>query len=149
MFMKRKIAVALSMVCLMLSISTVSYAKENQIGARSDVECENMMANSDGIQPFYVNTANIAAALRIDGRTAYCGAEVFAKKVCSIKVVLCLQHKEEGTWVNKISWASTSTAGGKTMYQSYDLIERGSYRVKVYATVGGEEVTCTSDTKTY
>lgn len=148
--MKQRIAVVLSAVCLMLSVSTVSYASEgSEIAEGSEEAYVDMVASSDGIQPYYINTSNIAAALDISGRTAYCGAEVFAKKVCSIKVVLCLQHKEEGTWVNKISWASTSTAGGKTMYQSYDLIERGSYRVKVYATVGGEEVTCTSVTKTY
>lgn len=148
--MKRKIAMALSMVCLMLSISTVSYAAEgNETDTGNGAAYENNMETSEGMQPYYINTSNISAALKIDGRTAYCGAEVFAKKVCSIKVVLCLQHKEEGTWVNKISWVESSTSGGKTMYKSYDLIERGSYRVKIYATVGGEEVTCTSDTKTY
>ena len=142
--MKQKIAVILAVVCLVLNIPTVSYAS-NGDGA----ENANVVGEAGGIQPYYVNTANISASFKIDGRTAYCGTEVFAKKVCTIKLVLCLQHKEEGTWANKISWASTSTAGGKTMYQSYDLIERGSYRVKVYATVGGEEVTCTSVTKTY
>ena len=141
-FMKRKMAFVLAVICLVLNISTVSYAAEKN-------DASNTNATESGVQPYYLNTSNIAAGLRIEGNTAYCLAEVIAKKVCSVDVIMILQRKEGGSWVNKISWASSSKSGVNNMSNSYTLFERGSYRVKVYATVGGEKVTCTSATKTY
>ncbi len=143
--MKRKMVFVLAVICLMLNISTVSYAAEKRDVPNADVTRE----AEGGIQPYYLNTARISAGLRIEGNTAYSLAEVVAKKECSVKVTMILQRKENGSWVNKISWTSSSTSGVKSMSYPYTLFERGSYRVKVYANVGGEEVTCTSVTKTY
>ena len=143
--MKRRIAMALVVVCLMLSMPTISYAAEE-----NSVAHINATNGIGGIEPYYVNTANLSASFRIEGNTAYCYAEVAAKKVCRIQVILQLQHKEEGVWVNKISWVETSvSAGGKTISKTHSLIERGSYRVNAIFTVGGETVSCTSVTKTY
>lgn len=141
--MKRRVSAILVVVCLLFSISTVCYAAEE-----SNVH-NSMSGGESGIEPYYVNTANIVAGLKIEGMTAHCYSEVFAKKVCYINVILQLQRKEGGSWVNKISWVASETSGGKVMSKSYDLFERGSYRVNVIATVGGEKVTCTSATKTY
>ena len=142
--MKQKFALILATVCLVLSMSTESYAAEGRKEINGEVN-----EASGGIEPYYLNISNIAVGLKIDGNTAQCRAEVFAKNVCSVKVTMCLQRKENGSWVNKISWSGSSTSGVKTMTYPYTLFEKGSYRVKVYATVGGEEVTCTSDVKTY
>ena len=61
-----------------------------------------------------------------------------------------LQRLENGSWQTKSSWIeSAANAGGKTLSKSFSLSSRGTYRVYVIATVGGEEVTCTSNTKTY
>lgn len=144
--MKRKVATIVAMVCLVLSMSTVSHAAEVE---RSSEVNANVAEEVGGIQPFYVNTSNISAGLKIEGNTAYCLAEVFAKKVCDIQIIMQLQHKENGSWVNKVSWVTSGTAGSRSSSQSYHIFERGSYRVHVIATVGGEKVTCTSVTKTY
>ncbi len=140
--MKRKVAMLLVMVCLMLNLSNVSYAAGQDM---INVD----LAKEDGIQPLYDNVSNISAGLKIEGNTAYCLAEVFAKKVNSIQVIMCLQHLEGGTWINKVSWVESANASSKVSSRSYTVFEKGSYRVKVYATVGSEKVTCTSVTKTY
>lgn len=142
--MKQKVAVLLVMVCFMLSIPTVSYAAEG-----SNVVSTEAKGDAGGIEPYYVNTANISASFRIEGNTAYCLAEVFAKKVCKIQIIMQLQHKVNGSWTNVVSWVTSGTAGSKSSSQSYTLFERGSYRVHVIATVGGETVTCNSITATY
>lgn len=144
--MKRRVAMLIAVVCLVLNISTVSYAAE--LGNGSEVNVTATEGES-GIQPFYVNTSNISAGLRIEGNTAYCLAEVFAKKVCNIQIIMQLQHKVNGSWTNVVSWVTSGTAGSKSSSQSYTLFEKGSYRVHVIATVGGEKVTCNSVTKTY
>ncbi len=74
---------------------------------------------------------------------------VHETKVCDVQIIMQLQHKEDGSCVNKVSWVTSGTAGSKTSSQSYTLFKKGSYRVNVIATVGGEKVTCTSVTKTY
>ena len=143
--MKRRMAMALVVVCLMLSMPTISYAAEE-----NSVAHINATNGIGGIEPYYVNTANLSASFRIDENTDYCYAEVAAKKACRIQVILQIEHKEEGVWVNKISWVETSvSAGGKTISKTHSLIERGSYRVNAIFTVGGETVSCTSVTKTY
>lgn len=144
--MKQKFAVLLAIMCFMLSVPTVSYAAE-----ASNMESTKVgeSVGAGGIEPYYINTANISASFRIEGNTAYCLAEVFAKKVCDIQIIMQLQHKENGSWVNKVSWVTSGTAGSRSSSQSYHIFERGSYRVHVIATVGGEKVTCTSVTKTY
>lgn len=147
-FMKRKLAMMLAVMCLIISVSTVSYAAEGN--AKTTAQARATGNSNGGIQPYYVNTLNIAAGLRIEGSTAYCLAEVFAKKPCFINVTMRLQRLENGSWQTKSSWIeSAANAGGKTLSKSFSLSSRGTYRVYVIATVGGEEVTCTSNTKTY
>lgn len=145
--MKQKLAMLLAVVCLVISMSTVSYAAEGNAKVTAQARAA---GNAGGIQPHYVNTLNIAAGIRIEGSTAYCRAEVFAKKACFINVVMRLQKKENGSWQTKSSWIeSAANAGGKTMTKSFALSSRGTYRVYVIATVGGEEVTCESNIVTY
>lgn len=145
--MKRKLAMMLAVMCLIISVSTVSYAAE---GNTQTVAQAKKAGNSGGIQPYYENVLNIAAGLRIEGNTAYCLAEVFPKKKCFINVVMRLQRLENGSWQTKSSWIeSAENSSGKTMSKSFSLSSRGTYRVYVIATVGGEQVTCTSNTKTY
>ena len=147
--MKRRVTVLIAVVCLVLNISTVSYASEVGKGSEANTNATGETGETGEIEPFYLNTSNISAGLRIEGNTAYCLAEVFAKKVCSIQIIMQLQRKENGSWVNKVSWVTSGTAGSKSSSQSYTLFEKGSYRVNVIANVGGEQVTCTSVTKTY
>ncbi len=136
--MKQKFAVLLVIMCFMLSVPTVSYAAEAS-NMESTKVGESVSVGAGGIEPYYINTANISASL----------AEVFAKKVCDIQIIMQLQHKENGSWVNKVSWVTSGTAGSRSSSQSYHIFERGSYRVHVIATVGGEKVTCNSVTETY
>lgn len=143
--MKRKISMMLAVMCLVVSMSTVSYAAEgeNAVHAKAAV-------NPGGTaQPYYINTANIAAGLKIEGNTAYCRAEVTAKKVCFINVIMRLQKLENGSWNTKVSWIESSTTGIKNTTRTHTLTERGQYRVYLIATVAGEEVTCVSNTRTY
>lgn len=146
--MKQKFAVLLVIMCFMLSDPTVSYAAEAS-NMESTKVGESVSVGTGGIEPYYINTANISASFRIEGNRAYCLAEVIAKKVCDIQIIMQLQHKENGSWVNKVSWVTSGTAGSRTSSQSYDIFEKGSYRVHVIATVGGEKVTCNSVTETY
>ncbi len=145
--MKRKLAMMLAMMCLIISVSTVGYAAEGNTKTTAQAKAT---GNSGEIQPYYVNTLNIAAGLKISGSTAYCLAEVYAKKPCFINVVMRLQKKESGSWQTKSSWVeSAANAGGKSLSKSFALSSRGTYRVYVIATVGGEQVTCESNIVTY
>lgn len=144
--MKRKISMMLAVVCLVLSMSTVSNAAVNEEAAAST----NAVGGDGGMQPYYVNTANVAAGLRIEGSTAYCLTEVVAKKTCFINVVMRLQRKEGSSWHTVSSWVSSAAnAGGKTVSRSFGLSTRGTYRVYAICTVGGEEVTCSSNIENY
>lgn len=143
--MKRKISMMLAVICLVASMSTVCYAADggNATHAKAAV-------NPGGTaQPYYVNIANITAGLRIEGNTAYCLAEVTAKKVCTVRIVMRLQKLEGGVWNTKVSWIQSSTTGIVNTTETYTLRERGSYRVRLTATVGSEEVSCVSNTRTY
>ncbi len=143
--MRRKIAMMLAVMCLLVSMSTVSYAAEGESVASAEAA-----VSSGGVAvPYYINTANIAAGLRIEGSTAYCRAEVTAKKVCNVNVAMRLQKLEGGSWVTKHSWVGSSTTGIKNMTQTNTLWQRGTYRVYLIANVAGEEVTCVSNTRTY
>lgn len=145
-FMKRKISMVLAVVCMVLSMSTVSNAAANENTAAHT----NAVGGVGGIQPYYVNTANISAGIRIEGSTAYCYTEVVAKKACFITAIMRLQRKEGGSWRTVCSWIeSVENAGGKNLYKSHSLSTRGTYRVYAVCTVGGEEVTCGSNTATY
>ncbi len=144
-FMRRKIAMMLAVMCLLVSMSTVSYAAEGE----SVASAEAAVSSGGTAVPYYINIANIAAGLRIEGNTAYCLAEVTAKKVSNVHVTMRLQKLEGGSWVTKVSWLLSSTTGIVNETRSTTLYQKGSYRVYLIATVGGEEVTCVSNTRTY
>ncbi len=140
--MKRKISMVLAVMCLLLNLSTVSYAAE--------VAGVQPTAIGGGTaEPYYENASNITAGLKITGSTAYCSAEVFAKKVCFINVVMRLQRKEGTSWHTVSSWVESSTSGSKVMGKYFTLSTRGTYRVYAIFNVGGEELTCASASKTY
>ena len=145
--MKQKISMILAVMCLVVSISTVSYAAEGEGTAYAKAS---MNQGGTGIaQPYYINTASIAAGLKIEGNTAYCRAEVIAKKVCTVRIVMRLQKLEGGVWNTKVSWIESSASGVKTATKTHTLAERGSYRVSLSADVNGESVSCVSNTRTY
>lgn len=144
--MRRKISMMLAVMCLLVSsMSTVSYAA----GGEGTANAQATVNPGETAEPYYINTANITAGLKIEGNTAYCREEVTAKKVCFVNVVMRLQKKNGSSWDTKVSWVSSSTSGYKDMTKTHTLTERGTYRVYLIATVGGEEVTCTSNSKTY
>lgn len=143
--MKRKISMVLAVVCLVLSMSTVSNAAANEEAAAH----ASAVGGAGGIQPYYVNTANISAGIKISGSTANCYTEVVAKSTCFINVIMRLQRKDGNTWYTISSWVSSSTSGVKYLDRSFALSTRGTYRVYAVCTVGGEEVTCASNTATY
>ncbi|MCI9491537.1 MAG: hypothetical protein HFH42_00125 [Lachnospiraceae bacterium] len=144
--MKQKLAMMLAVISLVISMSTVSYAAEGGTKAAAQARAA---GNSGGIQPYYIYISNIAAGLKIEGNTAYCLSEVFAKKVCFVNLTMRLQRKENGSWQTKSSWVESSTSGSKTMSKSFTLSSRGTYRVYAIATVEGEQVTCESNIVTY
>lgn len=141
--MKRRISMMLAILCLLLNLSMVSYAagpSEAQLTA---------VGGGGAAEPYYVNAASITAGLKIDGSTAYAYTEVIAKKVCFINVVMRLQRKEGSSWHTVSSWVESSTSGSKIMGKYFNLSTRGTYRVYAIFTVGGEELTCASSSKTY
>ncbi len=142
--MKKRISMMLAVVCMVLSMSTVSKAAVNE-----EAVTRTNAFGDGGIQPYYENTANISASFKIEGNTAYCYSEVAAKRVCFINMVLRLQRKEGSSWHTVSSWVGASTSGSKVMSKSFTLSTRGTYRVYSICTVDGEEVTCASVSKTY
>ena len=144
--MERRISMVLAVVCLVLSMSTFSNAATNE----GTVAHANAVGGTGGIQPYYVNTATLSSEIKIEGSTAYCITDVSAKKLCFINIVMRLQRKEGSSWHTIVSWVgSSANAGSKVMSKSHTLSTRGTYRVYAICTVGGEEVTCTSNTATY
>lgn len=133
----------LAVLCLLLNLSTVSYAA-GPSGVRPTA-----LGGGGVAEPYYENASNITAGLKITGNTAYCSAEVFAKKVCFINVVMRLQRKEGSSWHTVSSWVESSTSGSKIMGKYFNLSTRGTYRVYAIFTVGGEEISCSSASKTY
>ncbi len=144
--MKRRISMVMAVVCLVLSMSTVSNAAANEDAAAH----ANAAGGVSGIQPYYENTSTISSGIKIEGNTAYCIADVSAKKLCFINIVMRLQRKEGSSWHTIVSWVgSSANAGSKVMSKSHTLSTRGTYRTYAICTVGGEEVTCASGTATY
>ena len=144
-FMKRKISMMLAVICLVASMSTVSYAAEGGNVTRAKAA----VSPGGTAQPYYINIANISAGLRIEGNTAYCRAEVTAKKVCTVRIIMRLQKLEGSSWNTKVSWIESSATGIKDTTKSHTLSERGDYRVSLTAIVGSEEVDCVINTRTY
>lgn len=141
--MKRKISMVLAVMCLVFSITSVS-----QAAGKATVQPQ-AIGGSHMVQPYYVNAAVISAALKIEGNTAYCNAEVGAKKVCRVTVTMRLQRKEGGSWFTVSSWVETSTNGVKNMTKSFTLTKRGTYRVYAKFDVAGEQLSYASPSKTY
>ena len=145
-FMKRKISMVLAVVCMVLSMSTVSNAAANENTAAHT----NAAGGVGGIQPYYVNTANVSSGIKIEGNTADCISEVSAKKLCTITTVMRLQKKDGSSWKTIVSWIGTSeNVGSKVVSKSHTISARGTYRTYAIFTVGGEEVTCASNLATY
>lgn len=144
--MKRRISMVMAVVCMVLSMSTVSNAAANE-----DVAAHaNAVGGVSGIQPYYENTSTISSGIKIEGNTAYCITSVSAKKLCFINIVMRLQRKEGSSWHTIVSWVgSSANAGSKVMSKSHTLSTRGTYRTYAICTVGGEEVTCASNLATY
>ena len=138
--MKRKIVTILTMFCLVVSTPITSYAAGNMAQPMA-------AGGSKTAQPYYENTTHLVSELKIDGSTAYCNAEVTAKKVCYINVVMRLQRQEGSSWHTVASCSSTN--GTKSMTKSFTLSTRGTYRVYAIFNVGGEELTYTSLTRKY
>ncbi|NBH13157.1 hypothetical protein D3Z36_02870 [Lachnospiraceae bacterium] len=101
------------------------------------------------IQPRYVNTANIAASVKIEGSTAYAYSTVTAKRVCHVDVTMRLQRYTGSGWLTVCSWIESSDNGTKTMSKSYSLTTRGTYRVSADFNVAGEKLNYTSISKVY
>ena len=141
--MKRKLQMALVLAfacCMATSASGVSYAAAP--GVR-EIHAE------DKVQPRYINTAIISSDLRLDGGTAHCYSSVTAKRVCHISVNMELQRKDGNTWKMKASWRDSVDSITLSMSKTFGLTERGTYRVKAYFNVAGEELSYTSSSRTY
>ncbi len=141
--MKRKLQMALVLAfacCMATGASGVSYAAAP--GVR-EIHAE------DKVQPRYINTINIAADMNLKGSTASCYSSVTAKRVCHISVNMELQRKDGNTWKMKASWRDSVDGITLSMSKSFGLTERGTYRVKAYFNVAGEELSYTSITHTY
>ena len=123
-------------------------------GGNTQQQCIGSSPRTDGtsgneVQPRYVNTANIAASLKIEGSTAYAHCTVTAKKVCHVNVKMRLQRWTGSEWFTVCSWVEASDKGTKTITRSFPLTTRGTYRVYTLFNVGGEELSYTSVSKTY
>lgn len=141
--MKRKLQMALVLAfacCMATGASGVSYAAAP--GVR-EIHAE------DKVQPRYINTAIISSDLRLDGGTAHCYSSVTAKRVCHISVNMELQRKDGNTWKMKASWRDSVDSITLSMSKTFGLTERGTYRVKAYFNVAGEELSYTSSSRTY
>ncbi len=130
------------MCCLLASTPLSSYAAGN-------VARPMAAGGSNTVQPYYENTTHILSSLKIDGNTAYSYAEVTAKRVCYINVVMRLQRQEGSSWHTVSSWVGSSTNGTKSMTKTFTLSTRGTYRVYAIFNVDGEELTYASLTKKY
>lgn len=137
---KRRIwmSLVLAVVLAVLPISS-SYAAGRTVQLKGE----------EGIDPQYVNTANITADLVIKGNNAHAYASAVAKKVCRVTVTMRLQRKEDGVWKTKVSWVGSSTSGSKTMGEDFTLTQRGTYRTYAIFDVAGENLTYISTSRVY
>lgn len=142
--MKRKMIAAFLMV-IAIGIPQVCYA------GIEDTEQIKLVAmnGEDSIQPFYDKTYNISAGLKISGSTAYATANVVAKNVCNVNIVMRLQRKEGSSWHTIVSWVGGSDKGYKTLDKTHTLTTRGTYRVYAMFDVDGEKLEYVGNTATY
>ncbi len=149
--MKRKLIAAL-VVALSFSLPSVSYAA---MDGQGNVQKEKFVVQNvaksggEGIQPFYDKTINISAGLKISGSTAYATANVVAKNVCNVNIVMRLQRKEGSSWHTIVSWVGGSDKGYKTLDKTHTLTTRGTYRVYAMFDVDGEKLEYVGNTATY
>ncbi len=139
--MKRKLIMVMALVGILAVTPCGSIAaipvQATQVGGVTEV------------QPRYINTANIGATLKIDGAIAYAFSTATAKRVCRINTRMRLQRKNGSTWDTVCTWTATSSSGTLDVYKTFTLTKRGTYRVYALFDVAGEELTYTSDSKTY
>ncbi len=140
--MKRKLLMIMALAG-MLAVTPSSSALAAAPAQTAQVGSENE------VQPRYVNTANIAASLKIVGSTAYAYSTVTAKRACHISTIMRLQRWTGSEWFTVCSWVAGTDIGSMTMERSFALTTRGTYRIYTLFNVGGEQLTYTSVSKTY
>lgn len=126
---------------LVIEPSSSAFATTAGQTTRSAVEGE--------VQPRYVNTANIAASLKIVGSTAHSYSTVTAKKACHVTTKMKLQRWLNPGWLTVSSWSGETNIGSMTLEKTYSLTTRGTYRVSADFNVGGEKLNYTSISKVY
>ncbi len=155
---KLKMVLALALVCCMAAaLPNISYAagpmSQRSTNARMQQRPGSFMQRAAGqgdvVQPRYINTINISSNLLIDGSTAHATCSVTAKKHCHISVCMELQYKDGSTWKTKASWLDSTDGVTLSLTRTFGLTKRGSYRVKAFFNVAGEELSYTSSTRTY
>ena len=139
--MKRKISMMLAVMCLVLSMASVSQAAGKSAPPKA-------IGGSGTIQPHYVNAALISAALKKDGSTAKCNTSASSQRERRNTTTMRLQRKDGSSWSTVVSWVETSTTGVHDMTKSFTLTKRGTYRVQANFDVAGEQLTYNSASKT-
>ena len=158
--MKRTLKMTFALVlycCMAAMLPNVTYAAGSmsqrttnpRMQQRAGSSVQRATDQGNTVQPRYVNTAGISANLQIESGTAYATCTVNAKRSCHISVCMELQYKDGSTWKTKASWLDSVNGVTKTLTRSFGLTKRGTYRVKAFFNVGGEELTYTSATSTY
>lgn len=147
--MKRRVLMSLILVAAMMIIPVSnSQAKVKVLEKIEDGEIV-QIGGGNTVDPQYVNTATISASVKITGSNAHVTADVTAKRVCHVSVVMRLQYKDGNTWTTKRSWVAGSNNGYKFMSEDAALSQRGQYRTYAIFNVAGEETTYASTPKTY
>lgn len=158
--MKRKLKMVLALAlafCVAAALPNISYAanpmSQRNTNARMQQRAGSSMQRAAGqgdtVQPRYVNTAGISANLLLDGSTAHSTCTVNAKRHCHISVCMELQYKDGSSWKTKASWLDSTDGVTLSLTRTFGLTKRGSYRVKAFFNVAGEELSYTSSTRTY
>lgn len=140
-------SLALAAVLAVLPVGS-SYAAELE-APQAEAGVSAQTGGEEGIDPQYVNAANITADLVISGNNAHVYASAIAKRICHVTVTMRLQRKEGSSWQTKVSWVGSSNTGDKTLGENYTLTQRGTYRTYAIFNVGGEELTYTSVSQVY
>lgn len=121
--MKKFAALVLSLLFLISSSNTIT-----ALGAEKQ-------RRSEIITPLYENTNIINAQLQISGQNAICNGLVKGKNfVNKIEVEMTLQKKTLLWWSKVETWSKVEYNSLVEVEKSH-LIENGTYRVKISATV--------------
>lgn len=147
---KQRLWMTLVLVAAMVLIPVnSSQAKVKDLGPVGDNGRRVQIGGEEGIDPQYINTLTINADLSIKGSTAYVVASAAAKRVCTVTVVMRLQHKENGSWVTKKSWVTSSSNGFLAIEKTATLTKRGEYRTYALFDVAGEDLSYKSVVQIY